>query len=178
MTTISSESQLDERINQILYYGLAVDDFIDGQNNCLHLSVVNDYKKCVIRLLSAGADPLCENGAGQTALDLALESGNQILYHSLIRRLVLCEERPIFQKTSAIMDLIPFNSLSLYEDYLDWSNADRFQKNQVRDGKTSVSFCITMNLGVTSVFKTRGDTVTRKAVCLNRPKNGSRFCSY
>lgn len=122
---------MEEKINELLYYGMSLDDLIDGYNNCLHISVINDMRKCVEKLLSAGANPLHLNAVGKSALDLAEDNGNQILYQCMCRRMIFVEDRPFFTKFLPVMYLVPFGSVLIHENYLDWSNYDRFQKNQV-----------------------------------------------
>jgi hypothetical protein len=113
-------------IQNAISSGIGLDncDLKDG-NSLLHQSVKQDLQDCIVKLLSAGANPNITNARNETPYDIALETGNQIAMQLLTRR----EEyyRQVFQDpdcwqvsldgTSAVFLQV------IYEDYLDWSSS-------------------------------------------------------
>lgn len=105
---------------------------LKGGNTLLHQSVRQDLQDCLVKLLSAGANPNVTNQKGETPYDIALENGNQIAMHLLGRR----EEykRQVFQDQDIASPWQEFSldgCLStvflqvLYDDYMDWTDATK-----------------------------------------------------
>lgn len=104
---------------------------LKGGNTLLHESVLLDLQDCIVKLLSAGANPNVLNLRGERPYDIALDNGNQIAMHLLNRR----EEykRQVFQDQEISS---PWQDFSLdgsntvflqviYEDYWDWSDTTK-----------------------------------------------------
>lgn len=118
--------------------GIGLDncDLKDG-NSLLHQSVKQDLQDCIVKLLSAGANPNITNARNETPYDIALETGNQIAMQLLTRR----EEyyRQVFQDPNCWQVSLDGTSAVflqvIYEDYLDWSSSTRINHLYVSFGK-------------------------------------------
>ena len=69
----------------------------DNGNSLLHLCVSHNLLDCVISLIFAGANLHTPNSDGLSALDLALENGNQVL----IQLIDLAEEYKLFVQATS-----------------------------------------------------------------------------
>lgn len=129
--------------------GLDQTDFRGG-NTLLHEAVQNDLEDCVIKLLSAGADPNVKNAKGETPFDIALDGGNQLLMHLLsrreeYRRQVYHGHDPSSSWQNFAIDGVNTVSLQvIYEDYWDWSDTTKIHHLYVRVSRSQLSVCISL----------------------------------
>lgn len=110
---------------------------LDGQdpkngNTLLHTAVAHrDMEDCVVKLLSAGANPNVLNANNESPYDIALDCGNQVNMQLLSRR----EEykRQILQSSDLRSTLEVYHEESLlstfldatFDDYVSWSDTKR-----------------------------------------------------
>lgn len=79
------KSLVKEAINEFLICGHSVNEQFNDGATLLHMAVAYDMFNEVQQLLQAGARSNIKNGCGESARDIALESGNQILLQLLYK---------------------------------------------------------------------------------------------
>lgn len=130
--------EIRRMIQNAISSGIGLDncDLKDG-NTLLHQSVLQDLQDCIMKLLSAGANPNITNARNETPYDIALDRGNQIAMHLLTRR----EEynRQVFQDPDCWHEFTLDGTSTvflqvIYEDYLDWSSSTRINHLYVSFG--------------------------------------------
>lgn len=151
-------NEIRRMVQDAISSGIGLDkcDLKDG-NSLLHQCVLQtDLQDCVIKLLSAGANPNVTNLKGETPYDIALENGNQIAMHLLDRRREY--KRQVFNDDCCDMSL-PWQEFSLdgtstvflqviYEDYVDWTDSTRINELNVRDPRKLFLFSLILILSM------------------------------
>ena len=141
---VSSGKEISFKIEEILRFGLPIDQIVDGSNSLLHLSVIHGLSEAVSMLLTAWANPLIENKCGESCMDIAERTGNQSVLQLLNRRLSVYQRLEEQCLPSARVfsrpperdsgDLISFTPLTLglvYDDYIDWTPQMRIVRTKV-----------------------------------------------
>jgi hypothetical protein len=141
---VSSGKEISFKIEEVLRFGLPIDQIVDGSNTLLHLSVIHGLSEAVLKLLIAWANPLIENKYGESCVDIAKRTGNQSVLHLLSRRLFVYRrlEEQCLSSGGVFScplerdggDLISFTPLTLglvYDDYIDWTPQMRIVRTKV-----------------------------------------------
>lgn len=75
-------------INFLLDGGAEVNKTMLGENTPLHLACLLGHTQIIKALLAHKADPLLKNDAGQTPIELVMESGNEVIINNMLNSVI------------------------------------------------------------------------------------------